>query len=79
MSYEAKYLKYKNKYLELKKLMGGADVIVPCDNPSGFGNKYGTCWNSSINSILMYGMNGEETQKLLLRWNYVYKVETSMI
>jgi len=62
--YKNKYLKYKNKYLELKKHLGGATVI-PCDEPSGFNNTLGTCWNSALNSILFYGTDGERIQSLL--------------
>jgi ankyrin repeat protein len=60
-----KYLMYKKKYLALKKLLGGADVIVPCDAPSGFNNTLGTCWNSSVNTILTYGIDGDKIQPIL--------------
>jgi len=54
MSYLDKYLKYKNKYLQLKKQIGGR---INCNDISkiGFNNRIGTCWNVTIQTVMFYG------------------------
>ena len=54
MDYYNKYLKYKNKYLELKhnnNQYGGS--VIPCD--LGFKNIKGSCWAIAIQMILCFG------------------------
>jgi len=57
MSYKSKYLKYKNKYLELKKIIGGASRYnkLDCSDEISFNNRLGTCWNNSILMIFLFG------------------------
>jgi len=54
MSYLDKYLKYKNKYLQLKKQIGSG---INCDDISKFGlnNRIGSCWNVTIQTVMFYG------------------------
>ena len=52
MDYKNKYLKYKNKYLNLRKQIGG---VLPCNKDLFFRNKFGTCWNVSIDMIFLFG------------------------
>jgi hypothetical protein len=64
MFYQKKYLKYKNKYLDLKKQFagasssggGGASASLLCSNCPlyGFNNYAGECWNDSLMMILCF-------------------------
>ena len=48
--YYDKYLKYKNKYLQLKNQLGG---VLPCKD--GYRNLFGTCWMVAIQTIFSLG------------------------
>ena len=74
MQYHNKYLKYKNKYLELKKQIGG-EVKISCDKLSNLGlnNRYGTCWNIVLLTILYFSdeFKDEIQEKLLNDNDYI--------
>ena len=54
MDYYQKYLKYKNKYLDLKQnITGGAYTGPVCIN-KGFRQHKGECWHDAISMALMY-------------------------
>jgi hypothetical protein len=52
MLYQEKYIKYKNKYINLKNLQKGG---LDCDNERVFNNIHGTCWMISIQMIFSFG------------------------
>ncbi len=63
MDYQKKYLKYKNKYLELKQKGGNnrasiddEKIGITCDElpKFGFGNRQGTCWLIVCMTILLF-------------------------
>ena len=51
-NYKDKYLKYKNKYLQLKKIQKGG--IPFCER--AYENKLGTCWAIVIKTIITFGI-----------------------
>ena len=51
MSFEQKYLKYKNKYNKMKYLIGGDNCPTLND---GFNQKYNECWHDTTLMILIY-------------------------
>ncbi len=59
MSYRNKYLKYKEKYINLKNQYGGN---IDCNDLStiGFHNILGTCWNITLLSIFLYGQKTKD-------------------
>ncbi len=66
MDYQKKYLKYKNKYLELKQKGGNnrasiddEEIGITCDElpKFGFGNRHGTCWLIVCMIILLFCEN----------------------
>ena len=45
-----KYLKYKNKYNQIKNIQkGGIEGSITCDNDVAFQSTIGTCWMIAIN------------------------------
>ena len=50
-NYKDKYLKYKNKYLQLKKIQKGGSV----DCNDVYNNALGTCWAVAIHTIFTFG------------------------
>ena len=50
MDFKIKYLKYKQKYLLLKKQKGGSSVCH--ENPNV--QHLGECWSDSIQTIFMF-------------------------
>ncbi len=52
MSYQEKYIKYKNKYIYLKKIQKGG---LGCDNEVVYRNILGTCWMIAIQMIFSFG------------------------
>jgi TPR repeat protein len=52
MIFYNKYLKYKNKYIELKNIQKGG---LECDNELVFKNTIGSCWMVAIHTILVFG------------------------
>lgn len=52
MNYYEKYIKYKNKYLNLKNNLGGAAEIEPIQ---AYRNSLGTCWFHIMLSIFTFG------------------------
>ena len=66
MDYYQKYLKYKNKYLDLKQnITGGAYTGPVCIN-KGFRQHKGECWHDAISMALMYADEFKElTQERL--------------
>ena len=54
MDYYKKYLKYKNKYINLKNQIGGVHSI-PCTSGIAFHNRVGTCWNVSLHMLFIFG------------------------
>jgi TPR repeat protein len=52
MSYQQKYIKYKNKYMYLKKIQKGG---LDCNNEIAFKNILGTCWMITIQMIFSFG------------------------
>ena len=50
MSYYNKYLKYKNKYLQLQQQIGG----LQCNIHVGLPNTTGSCWNVAIQTIFIF-------------------------
>ena len=64
MTFYEKYIKYKNKYNALKSQLGGN--MLKCDDAITLGNRYGSCWNVSIQMIFLFGNNTScDTQKRL--------------
>jgi len=51
MLYLDKYLKYKNKYIYLKKIQKGG---LGCDNEVVYRNILGTCWMIAIQMIFSF-------------------------
>lgn len=52
MSYQEKYIKYKNKYINLKNIQYGG---INCINERAFKSLLGTCWMISIQMIFSFG------------------------
>ena len=52
MSYQEKYLKYKNKYIYLKEIQKGG---LECNNKLVYKNILGTCWMIAIQMIFSFG------------------------
>ncbi len=51
-----KYLKYKNKYNQIKNIQkGGIEGSITCENDIVFQSTIGTCWMVSIQTILVFG------------------------
>jgi hypothetical protein len=46
-----KYLKYKNKYLQLKNQIAG-DLFLDCSNDIFFNNNHETCWVATSSTKL---------------------------
>ncbi len=75
-----KYLKYKNKYLQLKKIQEGGKVS--CDR--GYKNLLGTCWAVSIQMIVTFGQATSENleynmKNLDFTENYINKIIQKVI
>jgi hypothetical protein len=51
MIFYKKYLKYKNKYLKIKKQLGG----VECIDNRVFTNYLDTCWAISVQTMITFG------------------------
>ena len=73
MNFQQKYLKYKRKYLKLKKNQQGGEI--PCDittSKQTFRNIHGTCWMISIQTLLTSGHatanNLERVMKSFIPW-----------
>lgn len=60
-----KYLKYKKKYIMLKKMVGG---MIDCKDIDklGFNNVHGTCWNATILSIFLYSDKLRQITQIML-------------
>jgi len=53
-----KYLKYKNKYNQIKNIQkGGIEGSITCDNYVAFQSTIGTCWMIAIQTMLVFGDN----------------------
>ena len=52
MAYQKKYLKYKNKYMNLKEIQKGG---IECNNKLVYKNILGTCWMIAIQMIFSFG------------------------
>jgi TPR repeat protein len=51
-----KYLKYKNKYNQIKNIQkGGIEGSITCDNDIVFQSTIQTCWMIAIQTILVFG------------------------
>ena len=64
--FKSLYLKYKNKYINLKKQYGG---LITCEELSqvGLNNYNGTCWNIVIQTIFFFSdKTRDEVQRKLL-------------
>ena len=63
MNYYEKYIKYKNKYLNLKNNLGGAAEIEPIQ---AYRNSLGTCWFHIMLSIFTFwGLTKDEFTKFM--------------
>jgi hypothetical protein len=68
MSHYAKYLKYKNKYLSLKK--DGQKGGFTCKHENGYKNILGTCWMVAIQMIFSFGgVSGRLLEKNIQKMN----------
>ena len=61
-NYKDKYLKYKNKYLQLKKIQKGG--IPFCER--AYENMLGTCWAIVIKTIITFGIATSPNLKTIM-------------
>jgi ankyrin repeat protein len=59
MSFYNKYLKYKNKYIQLKNQLGG--LRLACNDESVLNNRMDTCWNAVIQMAFLFGDQTSDT------------------
>jgi ankyrin repeat protein len=91
MSYKNKYLKYKQKYLQLKNQNGGicpenCDCIlgksiikktyINCDDDTTLQNLHGTCWALSILMIFIFGDSTRECTQTTLMTKHINHIIT---
>ena len=73
MSHYAKYLKYKNKYLSLKK--DGQKGGFNCNHEIGYKNILGTCWMVAIQMIFSFGsISGRLLEKNIKKMSIKYMI-----
>ena len=67
--YYDKYLKYKNKYIQLKNQVGGKEF---CDK--AYKNVFGTCWAVDIQTIFTFGQaTSKALQEVMTSFNFYTK------
>jgi hypothetical protein len=54
MNYQKNYFKYKEKYLKLRKQLGGSEKQLE-DGHFSQVNTLGSCWNIAINAVMLVG------------------------
>jgi hypothetical protein len=63
MTFFHKYLKYKQKYLKLKKIQEGG--VVPCDK--AYKNILGTCWAVALQTVLCFGLATSNDLEIVMK------------
>ena len=63
--FRKKYIMYKNKYINLKKQLGG---LITCEGLGrvGLNNYNGTCWNIVIQTIFFFGDKSRDEVQMKL-------------